>query len=1391
MDLTPQRVLRHRLHRPIRSISREGLQRASLQSDPVTPAPHGCLERDRIISSLISDFAYAFRVEPDGRLIYEWVSPGFTDILGYSLDEIDARGGILSLVYPEDLAIARAHIQRLNAGQRDTAEYRIVSKDGSVHWLRNHAQPMAEPQAGRVIRLYGSTQVITDQKKNELALRASEARYHNLFDSMQEGFALHELICDDGGAPVDYRFLEVNPAFEALTGLTRERVLGRTVREVLPGTEAYWIETYGRVAQTGEPTRLENRSEKLGRTFEVVAYSPYPGTFATIFTDVTERKRTEQDLRTSEERFRKTYFTSPEAISITRLSDGHFVSVNPSHMQMMGYAEAELVGTPAIRLWKNPEERNTLVALVSAGQEVRDFEATLLSRRGEIDVVLSATRIELDGIAHMLNFTHDVTDRKRAQARVRELTSAVEQSPASIVITDTTGIIQYVNPKFTQVTGYSYEEVIGQNPRVLKGGYTTGQEYQHLWGTISAGGEWLGEFHNRRKDGTYFWESARISPILNEHGAITHYLAVKEDITARKQHERQQQAIIAVSTALRAATTRQEMLPVLVDQTKALMDLDNVALVMLEAGELQVTLVSGTWALAQGQILGHNESASGRVVRTGKPYLSHDCLHDPVVHPLAREVKSAAFVPLVADDKILGVLAVGSQQDIEDTQVRLVTAIADIAANALQRARLFEDNRRRADEFAALYSAARELAGQGDQGWLLDVIVTRALEIIPAGGGLVALHDPAQEALVIKTVSGLPVPVDSVCSMGEGLIGRVALTEQPVTVHADTPGPDRLLTPTSTPVASALGIPLIASGILIGVLVVADAEPTQRRFSQADTDLLMLLANHAASAVRNSLILEEAQERAGQLSLLYDAGLALNSVLEPIAQREYLCKIAGQALSADAVVFFQVEDGKVRLELGIGYSASGRSTLETLAPRMIAADGLLHDLVVSQVPINVGDLQSDPRYLAVDPRLRSGLWVPVQSHRNLLGILGVLSRRTSAFSLKDERLLMQFANQTAVAIQNARLFTETERRLHHVQALRQVDVAIASGLELRAILNVLLEQTQSQLGVDAGAVLLLNPHTQRLEHTSSRGFKTRIVEKPRSVMFGGYLDRVLRDRQRLTFPDLVRSAVVPDQADLITAEGFAAHFALPLVFRGSVKGVLEIYHRSPLNPSDEWMEYLEALAGQAALAIDNLELLGQLQRSNAELMQAYDATIEGWSRALDLRDRETEGHSQRVTIMTTDLAQALGINAADLIHIRRGALLHDIGKMGVPDSILLKAGPLDPVELASMRRHPELAFEMLSPIAFLKPALDIPYCHHERWDGTGYPRGLKGEQIPLAARLFAVVDAWDALCSDRPYRLAWREEDVRRHIRQEAGHQFDPQVVAAFLAYLDTRSSSG
>jgi putative nucleotidyltransferase with HDIG domain len=222
-----------------------------------------------------------------------------------------------------------------------------------------------------------------------------------------------------------------------------------------------------------------------------------------------------------------------------------------------------------------------------------------------------------------------------------------------------------------------------------------------------------------------------------------------------------------------------------------------------------------------------------------------------------------------------------------------------------------------------------------------------------------------------------------------------------------------------------------------------------------------------------------------------------------------------------------------------------------------------------------------------------------------------------------------------------------------------------------------------------------------------------------------------------------------------------------------------------LQPYQEWLDFFNTLAGQTAIAIESTSLFANLQASNDELTQAYEATIEGWSRAMDLRDRETKGHTQRVTKLTLQLARSMGIDDSQLTHIRRGALLHDIGKLGVPDNILFKAGSLTAEERQIMEQHVDFAYEMLAPIPYLKPALNIPYFHHEKWDGTGYPLGLKGQQIPLEARIFALVDVWDALLSDRPYRKAWSRERTLDYIRAQNGIHFDPQVVECFLEVIE------
>jgi HD-GYP domain-containing protein (c-di-GMP phosphodiesterase class II) len=420
-------------------------------------------------------------------------------------------------------------------------------------------------------------------------------------------------------------------------------------------------------------------------------------------------------------------------------------------------------------------------------------------------------------------------------------------------------------------------------------------------------------------------------------------------------------------------------------------------------------------------------------------------------------------------------------------------------------------------------------------------------------------------------------------------------------------------------------------------------------------------------------------------------------------------------------------------------------------------------------------------------RIRTSATASMLRAGQLVGDLSVFTFDDIRYFTDDElSLLRGLADQAAQAIANAHLFDETGRRLGRLQALRNIDLAITASTDVHITLNVVLDELTRQLRVDAADVLLLNRQTRMLEHAAGRGFRTAALQHTHLPLGEGNAGRAALERRLISIPDLQSAGEAFARAPLLADEGFIAYFAVPLIAKGHVIGVLETFHRSPLHPDREWLDFLEALAGQAAIAIENATLFDALQRSNAQLALAYDTTLEGWSRALDLRDHETEGHTQRVADMTLRLAQTTGtFTEAELLQMRRGALLHDIGKMGIPDQILLKPGPLTDDEWRIMRKHPEFAYDMLAPIPYLRPALDIPYCHHERWDGTGYPRRIAGEQIPLAARLFAPVDVWDALCSDRPYRKAWPKGKVRDYIHSRAGSFFDPQIVDVFLQLAD------
>ncbi len=659
-----------------------------------------------------------------------------------------------------------------------------------------------------------------------------------------------------------------------------------------------------------------------------------------------------------------------------------------------------------------------------------------------------------------------LAERAAAEAQLRKLSGAVEHSPASIVITNVNGDIEYVNPKFTEITGYTAQEAAGQNPRILKSGITTQPEYKHLWDTILSGEEWQGEFCNRMKSGELYWESASISPVRDPSGRITHFVAVKEDVTARKLA----QQTIARESALNASMARLTQKVLAADSLQQISELT-----LAEARKLTDSRLG---------FIGYINPNNGSLI-----------------------------MPALIQEKGDAQVTAGKPRVLK--------------------------------EFSGLW------------GWVLN-------------------H---RQPLLNNQVDD------------DGF--------------ADT-------TPLGgTPIHRFLGVPGMHRQELVGQIALANAD------------------------------------------------------------RDY-CE---------------------------------------------------HDLVAVQ---------------------------------RLAAIFALGIRRRQA----EENL---------------------ERQVAHLGALNAIDQAILTGQDLRQTLSVFVGEVLEQLHVDAADVLLYNAFTYMLEYVAGQGFSSDGRRGEMLRIGEGLAGRAALEGRMLFIPDLAARQDDPQMQDFIAGERFGAYYGIPLQVKGELRGVLEIYLRRPFEPDAEWLSFMATLAGQAAISIDNWVLLDRLQRSNLELELAYDTTLEGWSRALDLRDKETEGHTRRVAEMTVQLSRAMNLSEEEVQYARRGALLHDIGKMAIPDAILLKPGALSQAEWAIMRKHPVYAYELLSPVQYLRPSLDIPYSHHERWNGSGYPLGLQGEQIPLTARIFAVIDVYDAMTSTRPYHPPRSLAETLGYINAQSGHHFDPHVVKAFL----------
>ncbi len=483
----------------------------------------------------------------------------------------------------------------------------------------------------------------------------------------------------------------------------------------------------------------------------------------------------------------------------------------------------------------------------------------------------------------------------------------------------------------------------------------------------------------------------------------------------------------------------------------------------------------------------------------------------------------------------------------------------------------------------------------------------------------------------------------------------------------------------------------------------------------------------------------------------------------------------------------------------LGIESLGLGIVEPASERVVIrhATGVFSDLVGEEFARGEGligkvftdakvkfapNLRDEPRSVVreVGTTPTAVLGVPLVARGEVIGVLwlGKSSEpgyEHAAFNPGEARVLAILAEIAAASLRRAGLRERTEFHLRRLRSLSIIHASVSENRDLTTTLNVLLDQLRSQTLVDSALIHTYDEAEGLFHMVGSVGLDDGVELPP--------LGRnLVISRCNGNLVDLLEQGVRGRRFAKMIAWGYTSYLAVPLIANEQVLGLMEIFHKSELPQNVELDTFAEMLASQAAIAVDNTNLLKSLRSANRELTAAYDATIEGWARALDLRDHETEGHTRRVTEMTVELAKLMKVPAAEIAHMRRGALLHDIGKMAIPDSVLLKPGELDQNEWVIMKRHPGIALDLLEPVSFLKPAIEIPFCHHEKWDGSGYPRGLKGKEIPLCARIFAVIDVWDALRSDRPYRKGWSAEQAVHFIRVQSGRHFDPDVAEAFLS---------
>jgi PAS domain S-box-containing protein len=1304
--------------------------------------------RYRAMLEQIPTIIYTDSVGEFNQTLY--INPQVETITGYTPEEwIADRDLWFRIIHKEDQERVWAeNLRTEETGEPYKVEYRILTRDGQLKWLHDESW-LIRDASSKPLFWQGFIIDITDRKHTEMELEYHAAELSALQETVLNLTKRHplpellNLIVERAT-----RLLNANGGGLYLVDLESESikcVVSYNTHNDYTGTVLNYGEgAAGRVVKTGKPLILKNYARWSGKAR--ICETDEPCYHALVSAPMIWQGRVNGVLHV----FRKNQFALRDLDQLTLFANHAAVAV----------------------------------------ENARLYEAA----------------------------AQELEERKRAEAALRESVGIYRQAiestggvPYYQSYTDDGKSIHYdfIGDGIQQITGYAPEEFNAKLwDSLVQEAHLVGDLAKYSLDEASKrahSGEkpistWKCEYRIKARDGKIHWVFDSAVILRDENGISNGSIGLYRDITEAKRAEQVQQAIYRISQAVVTTASLDELFHSIHDTLAELMPVENFYIALYDATNDLLSFPYYVDLYDQPPPPAKPERGlTEYVIRSGKPLWAPQKVFQQLVDQGEVEVVGSDSidwigVPLKLEEFVTGVMVAQSyvegvlynQEDLdlmEFVSTQVAVSIERKKAEDALRVSL-EDTKQYAERMALLNRVARAVSTTLNLNDLLEIVYHEIINTIPADSFFVALYDHHTDQLEFRIrVDGEVHEAPYVRPLGNALTAQVVNNRKHLLIRDYELEKDHLpamtLWGTGLPSRSWLGVPMQLGDEVLGVISVQSYSPNA--FGEREQEFLSTIADTVAVAIENARLYEAEKQRTTRLTQIVELGIELASSRRESEILNTLVKRVAEVMNSATCTVMMIDslnnEATLTAQTGLpGNSSQTRIPLALPAIRKLIKTG--EPLILS----NIDQQEPSIRQLLIRSDINAFFAYPMVRGGHVIGVLTISYLRPYHPSTEEISACHLLAERAAAALENARLFEQTEHHLQQVQALRTIDAAIASSFDLRAILNIILSQIIDQLGVDAADVLLLNPHNYAFEYSVGKGFLTNAIEKSRFLLGEGVIGHQIMERRTIHIPDL--NAVIQNfmRADIFMGEGFATYSAVPLIAKGEVKGVLEVYQRSPNTRGAEWVEFLETLAGQVTIAIDNSQLFSNLQRSNLELSLAYDATIEGWSRALDMRDSVTEGHTKRVTEMALKLARIMGMSDSDLVHMRRGILLHDMGKMGIPDSILLKPASLSDEEWKIMHMHPQYAFEMLAPISYLRPALDIPACHHEKWDGTGYPRGLKNEQIPLAARIFAVVDVYDALTSERPYRKAWTRGKALQYISDEKGKFFDPRVVDVFMS---------